>query len=61
MLIDAGLQVKNTNKKSRKDTSYIPTDKGHEFCSFTISTGKEGDTTSYQQLLWYESVLNVIG
>ena len=60
-LIEAGLQVKNENKKSRKDPAYIPTDKGHEFCSFTISTGKENDTTSYEQLRWYESVLNVIG
>jgi predicted transcriptional regulator/biotin operon repressor len=60
-LIDAGLQVKNENKQSRKEPSYIPTDKGHEFCSFTLSTGQKGDVTSYQQLLWYESVLSVIG
>lgn len=57
-LISAGLQVKNETKKSRKEPAYFPTDKGHEFCSFTLSGGN--DDTTYQQLLWYESVLNVI-
>lgn len=61
LLIEQGLQVKNDAKKSRKEPSYLPTDKGHEFCSFTLATGKSGDTTSYQQLLWYESVMNIIG
>ena len=60
LLIETGLQVKNENKKSRKDSTYIPTDKGSEFCSYTLSTGKTGDNTTYQQLLWYESVLDVI-
>jgi transcriptional regulator with XRE-family HTH domain len=60
LLIECGLQVKNENKKSRKEPSYLPTDKGHEFCSFTLATGKNNDSTSYQQLLWYESVLSVI-
>jgi hypothetical protein len=60
LLIDTGLQVKNENRKSRKDPVYLPTDKGHEFCSFTLATGQKGDTTTYQQLLWYESVLNVL-
>lgn len=57
-LISAGLQVKNENKKSRKEPTYFPTDKGHEFCSFTLSGGN--DDTTYQQLLWYESVLSAI-
>lgn len=60
LLIECELQVKNENKKSRKEPSYLPTDKGHEFCSFTLATGKNNDSTSYQQLLWYESVLSVL-
>jgi hypothetical protein len=60
LLIDTGLQIKNDNRKSRKEPSYLPTDKGHEFCSFTLATGQKEDNTTYQQLLWYESVLNLI-
>ena len=59
-LIAHGLQTKNDGKKSRKDTTYIPTDRGAEFCSYTLSTGSKDDKTTYQQLLWYESVLSVI-
>ena len=59
-LIAHGLQTKNDAKKSRKDTTYLPTDRGAEFCSYTLSTGSKDDKTTYQQLLWYESVLSVI-
>lgn len=60
LLIEKGLQVKNENKKSRKDPAYVLTNHGSEFGTFTLSTGSNGDNTSYQQLRWYESVLNVL-
>lgn len=60
LLIDAGLQTKNEQKKSRKDLDYIVTDRGREFASVTTATGKNGDNTMYQQLRWYESVVDVI-
>ena len=59
-LIAHGLQIKNDGKKSRKDSTYLPTDRGAEFSSYTLSTGLKQDQTTYQQLLWYESVLSVI-
>jgi len=57
LLIEKGLQVKNVNKKSKKEPDYLPTDRGQEFCDLTLSSGKNGDSSSYQQLRWYESVL----
>ena len=57
LLVEKGFQVKNSNKKSRKDLSYLPTVKGSEFSDITLSTGKNNDSTSYQQLRWYASVL----
>ena len=59
-LIAHGLQTKNETKKSRKDSTYLPTVRGAEFSSYTLSTGKAKDISTYQQLLWYESVLSVI-
>jgi predicted transcriptional regulator len=60
LLIDHGLQIKKENRTSRKTPAYEATPKGQEFCTITLSTGKGSDSTSYQQLLWYESVLNII-
>ncbi|MEL4896644.1 hypothetical protein [Crocosphaera sp. Alani8] len=38
-------------------TEYIPTVKGSKFSEISLSTGKNMDSTSYQQLRWYASVL----
>lgn len=58
LLIEKGFQEKNVNRKSRKEAPYLPTGKGLEFSELTLSTGKGNDTTSYQQLRWYSSILN---
>lgn len=55
LLVEKGLQIPNPKKKSQKDPSYIPTDRGQEFADFTLATGSNNSTT-YQQLRWYESV-----
>ena len=60
MLIEKGLQVKNPDKKSKGSATYIPTERGHEFCDLTIATGKGKDNTSFQSLKWYPSVARVI-
>ncbi len=59
LLIEKGLQIKNVNQKSKKEPSYLPTDFGQEFSTFTLSTGSNGDSTSYQQLKWFDSVLTL--
>lgn len=58
-LLNAGLQRHNPDK-SKGAPAYLPTDRGHEFCHLTIATGKAKDSTSYQHLKWYPSVLSVI-
>lgn len=55
-LIELGLQTKNESKKGRADLTYIPTDRGHEFCDICLATGSRDDRTTYQTLRWYESV-----
>jgi len=60
MLIEYGLQVKNPDKNGQKDPSYIPTDRGNEFSSFTLASGSGNNSTTYQQLRWYESTLMVL-
>lgn len=57
-LVELGLQVKNGNRKSQKDCAYLPTTKGSEFSDLTLATGSNNSTT-YQQLRWYESILSV--
>ncbi len=56
MLIEKGLQIKNPNKKSSKDPSYVPTPHGSEFSDLTLATGSNNSGT-FQQLRWYSSVL----
>ena len=56
LLIDKGLQVKNDNKTSKKDPTYLPTDMGMEYARVTLATGKSSSDT-FQQLRWYSSVL----
>ena len=56
-LIKLGLQFKNENKKGRSDLAYLPTDRGHEFCNVCLATGSNRDSTTYQTLRWYESVV----
>lgn len=60
LLIEKGLQIKNENRISRKEPPYLPTDYGKEFSTFTLSTGSNGDSTSYQQLRWFDSVLSIL-
>jgi len=59
LLEEKGLQKKNDKKTSKKDSSWIPTDKGSEFSDFTLATGNNNNDT-YYQLRWYESVLKQI-
>lgn len=56
LLIDKGFQKKNPHKKSSKDASYIPTDRGSEFADYTQSASGAGST--FQQLRWYSSVMS---
>jgi prophage antirepressor-like protein len=58
LLTEKGFQEKNEARKSRKQSAYLPTGKGLEFSDLTLSTGKGSDTTSYQQLRWYSSILS---
>lgn len=58
LLLERGFQVKNSQKKGRKDSSYLPTGKGLEFSDLTLATGKGTNGTSYQQLRWYSSILD---
>jgi phage anti-repressor protein len=60
LLIETGLQIKNNQRKSRKDPDYIITDYGKEFAMVTTAIGKGDDSTMYQQLRWYESVVDVL-
>jgi hypothetical protein len=59
-LVELGLQTKNPNKKSKKDTSYVASGQGLEFSDLTLATGMGKDSTTYQQLRWYDSVLSMV-
>lgn len=59
LLIQKGYQTKNTNKKSQKDLTYLPTDKAKDHCSITLASGTNNNTT-YQQLRWYNTIINLI-
>ena len=59
LLIAKGYQVKNPNKKSKKDLSYLPTDKAKDHCSVTLATGATKADT-YQQLRWYDSIVDLL-
>ena len=61
-LIDAGLQEENPNHGRyghKREPRYLPTDRGREFCEITLSTGRN-TSTSFQQVKWYESVMEAI-
>ena len=57
LLIDNGYQLKNVERKSKKDPDYIPTELGKPFCRVVQATGK-GEYSTYQQLRWYDSIVN---
>ncbi len=59
LLIANGLQTPNENRKSKKEPAYLPTEKGKEYSDLTLATGSSSSAT-YQQLRWYESVIEVI-
>lgn len=57
-LVDLGYQIKNRFARSqghRSEAAYIPTDKGREYCSFTLATAR--DNTTYQHLKWHQSII----
>ena len=55
-LIDMGFQTKN-ERVSRKEPSYLPTEKGKEFSTLTLASGKGKDNSTFQQLRWYDSIV----
>ena len=59
LLVDKGFQVKNINKKSQKDPSYLPTDKAKDHCSFVLATAANSKDT-FSQLRWYDSILQLL-
>lgn len=58
LLCKKGFQVKNEERQSKKEPAYLPIGSGKEFSDLTLSTGTKGDSTSYQQLRWYSSILS---
>lgn len=52
-------QVKNPSKK-KTEPAYLPTEKGKEYSSNTIATGKGNDNTSYQHTKWNESMVEIV-
>ena len=60
LLVQAGLQIKNPKKRSKKDASYLPTGRGLDFADLTLATGMGKDQTTYQQLRWYPSVVEAL-
>jgi prophage antirepressor-like protein len=58
--VTKGFQTKNEKRKSRKDAAYLPSGEGAEFSDLTLVTGSDKDSTTYQQLRWYSSVLEVL-
>lgn len=59
LLIANGLQTPNENRKSKKEPAYLPTEKGKEYSDLTLATGSNSSST-YQQLRWYESVIDLL-
>lgn len=56
LLTANGYQLKNPNK-GKTEPAYIPTEKGKQFCSNTLATGRGKDSTSYQHTKWYGSII----
>lgn len=59
LLLSGGYQIKNPNKHSQRDMTYIATDKGLGHSTITLATGANKDDT-YQQLRWYDTILSLI-
>lgn len=59
MLCELGYQVKNENK-SKGSPDYLPVGKGLEYAEMTMSTGSNGDNTTYQHLKWKEKIKDVL-
>jgi hypothetical protein len=60
LLVAKGFQTKNEARKSRKEPGYLPSGEGTEFSDLTLATGSGKDGTTYQQLRWYSSILDVL-
>jgi hypothetical protein len=52
-------QIKNPSK-GKTEPAYLPTEKGKEYSSNTIATGRGSDNTSYQHTKWNESIVSVV-
>lgn len=59
LLIERGLQVAHLARKSKKEPAYLPTEKGKEYSDLTLATGSSSSST-FQQLRWYESVIDLL-
>lgn len=59
ILIANGYQTKNPSK-GKTEPAYLPTEKGKEFSSNTIATGRGNDNTSYQHTKWQESIVEIV-
>lgn len=59
ILTDNEFQIKNPTKR-KTEPAYLPTEKGKEFSSNTLATGKGSDNTSYQHTKWNESIVEVV-
>ncbi len=59
LLIERGLQIPNEDRKSKKEPAYLPTEKGREYSDLTLATGSSSAST-FQQLRWYESVIDLL-
>lgn len=59
LLCQLGFQVKNENK-TKGSPDYIPTEIGKEYAEMTMSTGSNGDNTTYQHLKWKEKIKDVL-
>lgn len=59
VLIANGYQVKNVGK-GKTEPAYLPTEKGKEFSSNTLATGRSTDNTSYQHMKWQESIIEIV-
>ena len=59
VLVANGYQVKNVSK-GKTEPAYLPTEKGKEFSSNTLATGRSTDNTGYQHIKWQESIVGIV-
>ena len=52
-------ETKNPTK-TKTDPAYLPTQKGKDYSSKTLATGRGEDNTSYQHIKWNESIVEVL-